>query len=70
MVELAEVAFLKPLITEGLKNSNTFFKKSVKKLKGLYKMKGMKKLMDLQDELDDVQSKFVEVLFEAATSPK
>jgi hypothetical protein len=41
-----------------------------RKLKGLYKMKGMKKLLALQDELDDVQSKFVEVLFEAATSSR
>lgn len=36
------------------------------KLKDLYKMKGMKKLLNLQEELDETQSKFVEVLFAAA----
>lgn len=38
-------------------------------LKNLYKMKGMKKLLALQDEMDEIQSKFVEVLFEAAVKP-
>lgn len=38
-------------------------------LKQLYKMKGMKRLLALQDEMDETQSKFVETLFEAAVRP-
>ena len=39
-----------------------------KRLKKLYKMKGLRNLLKLQDRLDDTQTKFIEVLLAAATS--
>ncbi len=39
-----------------------------KKLKRLYKLKGMRNLLKLQEQLDETQTKFIEVLLESAIS--